>query len=215
MGGAQLAVPLHALLSRPTAPSRSPSSRKLHQQSDRYQRMHLTFARGELRTRKAHRAIAAAAKRRDARLAARLMSRPYPRRGPRHRGRDRLLSRARPRTPSSPELGRASVTPAHRSPDRPRHAGTPLTHAIPPPARPPRRRPRLVRAGAGRPARHREAVRLREEGAAAPAHAHDRHRHRRGLVDVGRRVARRPHGRLRPARRPLHRADRRRRQRRR
>lgn len=47
--------------------------RKLHQQSDRYQRMHLTFARGEIGTRKAHRAIAAAAKRRDARLAARLM----------------------------------------------------------------------------------------------------------------------------------------------
>ncbi len=47
--------------------------RKLHQQSDRYQRMHLTFARGESRTRKAHRAIAAAARRRDARLASRLM----------------------------------------------------------------------------------------------------------------------------------------------
>ena len=47
--------------------------RKLHQQSERYQRMRLTIAHGETRTRKEHRAIAAAARRRDVRVASKLM----------------------------------------------------------------------------------------------------------------------------------------------
>lgn len=47
--------------------------RKLHQQSERYQRMQLTIAHGETRTREEHRAIAAAARKRDVRMASKLM----------------------------------------------------------------------------------------------------------------------------------------------
>ena len=47
--------------------------RKLHQQSERYQRMQLTIAHGETRTKEEHRAIAAAAQRREVRGASKLM----------------------------------------------------------------------------------------------------------------------------------------------
>jgi len=46
---------------------------KLHQQSDRYSRMQLWLTHGENRARHEHRAIAVAAKKRDATKAARLM----------------------------------------------------------------------------------------------------------------------------------------------
>jgi DNA-binding GntR family transcriptional regulator len=46
---------------------------KLHQQSDRYLRMQLALTHGETRAKDEHRAIAAAAKRADVRLAAKLM----------------------------------------------------------------------------------------------------------------------------------------------
>jgi DNA-binding GntR family transcriptional regulator len=47
--------------------------RKLHQHSDRYQRLQLTLARGETRITEEHRAIAAAVRRRDVRVACTLM----------------------------------------------------------------------------------------------------------------------------------------------
>jgi DNA-binding GntR family transcriptional regulator len=46
---------------------------KLHQQSDRYLRMQLALTHGETRAKEEHRAIAAAVKRSDVRLAAKLM----------------------------------------------------------------------------------------------------------------------------------------------